>query len=279
MTRPLRIEAPGLTYHVHSRGNGQMQIFIDDNDNDRFLDNLALILPEQRVACFAYCTMSNHYHAVFRTELPNLSHTMRQINGTYAQWWNKRHGHVGHVFQGRFTAHVIESAAYLLQACRYVVTNPVDAKMVHHASEYRWSSYRASAGLDTAPEFLDVNTVRQELGGGDPAETFARLVEQPASATFLKLMNAGRSIVAEDHFAGQFRTNAESKRGLTAADRRLGRPALAELLVGSPNRVALSERIAEAHDRFAYSCREIADYLGAGTTWVGKLLKAGRGKQ
>jgi putative transposase len=276
MARPLRIEAPGLTYHVHSRGNGQMTIFRDDVDAKRFLDNLAAVFPEQRVLCYAYCAMSNHYHVVIRTELANLSETMHRVNGTYAQWWNRRHKHVGHVFQGRFTAHVIESTVYLLQACRYVVNNPVDARIACHASEYRWSSYRATAGLAPSPSFLDVETLRCQLGSDDPTEAYVKLVAEPACETFLKLMKAGRSVIGSDAFARQFSDHAKGKTGLTAADRRVGRPSLAELLSGVPHRLALEGRIAEAHDRYRYTRGEIAECLGAGISWVGKLLKAGR---
>jgi putative transposase len=276
MTRPLRIQVPGLTYHVHARGNNRMTIFVDDDDRQRFMAELGEILPEEHVACFAYCLMSSHYHLVIRPQLPNLSATLHKLNGTYAQWWNLRHRHVGHTFGGRFAAHVIDADTYFLEACRYVVNNPVASRLVAHASEYRWSSYRPTAGLAEQPAFLDVQTIRAYFEGPDPAAAYARFVEQPASQSFLELMNKGSSVVGDRVYAAQFRSYVEKARGLSAADRRLGRPALDVVLAGSPTQGALAKRLVEAHDRYGYSIGEIAEYLGSGTKSVGTLLRKGR---
>lgn len=73
---------------------------------------------------------------------------MRQLNGVYTQAFNRNHGRVGHLFQGRFKAILVEKDAYLLELCRYVVLNPVRANMVQRAKDWKWSSYRATAGLE-----------------------------------------------------------------------------------------------------------------------------------
>ena len=91
--------------------------------------------------------MGNHYHLMMETPEPNLSRGMRQLNGVYTQKYNWRHQKVGHVFQGRYKAVVIEKESHLLEASRYVVLNPVRAGMVKQARQWRWSSYRATGGL------------------------------------------------------------------------------------------------------------------------------------
>src|SRR4030042_5793823 len=127
MARPLRIEFPGAVYHVTSRGNARQTIFIDDEDRGGFLDLLSIVVERFNWICHAYCLMGNHYHLLIETPDGNLSKGMRELNGIYTQHFNRRHGRVGHVFQGRFKAILVEKDSYLLELCRYIVLNPVRA--------------------------------------------------------------------------------------------------------------------------------------------------------
>ena len=101
MARPLRIEFPGAVYHITSRGNERKAIFRDDKDRKMFLDTLKDVTLRYNWLCHAYCLMENHYHLLIDTPDGNLSVGMRQLNGIYTQRFNKRHGRVGHLFQGR----------------------------------------------------------------------------------------------------------------------------------------------------------------------------------
>jgi hypothetical protein len=103
--------------------------------------------------------MDNHYHLLIETIDPTLSRGMRQLNGVYTQVFNRRHDRVGHVFQGRYKAILVEKEAYLLELSRYIVLNPVRAKIVKKPEEWEWSSYRATAGLREAPPFLTVDWI------------------------------------------------------------------------------------------------------------------------
>jgi putative transposase len=156
MTRPLRLESPGALYHVTARGNERRAIVRDDQDRQRWLTVLGQVVHLYRWTLHAYVLMDNHYHLLVETPEPTLSRGMRQLNGLYGQAFNRRHGRVGHLFKGRFKAIVVKKEAYLLTLCRYVVCNPVRAGSVKHAREWRWSSYRATAGLRAAPEWLEV---------------------------------------------------------------------------------------------------------------------------
>src|SRR5262245_34754461 len=153
MSRPLRILAAGALYHVVARGNDRMAIYHDDVDRWRFLANLETVADQYRVECHAYCLMSNHYHLVLRTLEANLSSAIQYLNGVYAQWWNRRHGRVGHVLQGRFKAQLVQREGYFLEACRYVVLNPVRAGLVNDVEDWPWSSYHYTAGFAPRPRW------------------------------------------------------------------------------------------------------------------------------
>ncbi len=156
MARPLRLEFAHALYHVTSRGDRREDIFHTDADRLAWLGVLAQVCKRFNWTVHAYCLMSNHYHLLVETPDANLSAGMRQLNGVYTQLSNRSHGRVGHVFQGRFKAIVVDKDNYLLELARYVVLNPVRAGMVSDASEWPWSSYRAMVAPAHAerPEWL-----------------------------------------------------------------------------------------------------------------------------
>ena len=129
MARPLRIEYPGAVYHLTSRGNERRAIFTDDQDREGFLDLLHQVNRRYHWLCHAYCLMENHYHLLIETPEGNLSLGMRQLNGVYTQTFNRRHDRVGHLFQGRFQAVLIQKDSHLLEACRYIIeSGPGEAR-------------------------------------------------------------------------------------------------------------------------------------------------------
>ena len=130
MARPLRIEFDGALYHVTSRGNKREDIYLDDIDRLIFLDVLAEVCRRFNWVCHAYCQMTNHYHLLIETPDANLSLGMRHLNGVYTQKFNYHHDRVGHVFQGRYKGILVEKEAHLLELARYIVLNPVRARMV-----------------------------------------------------------------------------------------------------------------------------------------------------
>ena len=156
MSRPLRLQLPGGVYHVTARGNDRRPIFEDDDDCARFLIGLASTVVRHRVLCHAYCLMGNHYHLLVQTPEANLSIAMRHLNGVYTQRFNRRHERCGHVLQGRFGAQIVDGDTYLREVSRYIVLNPVRAGLVGHPAEWRWSSFRATAGQEAGPGFLTV---------------------------------------------------------------------------------------------------------------------------
>jgi putative transposase len=157
MSRPLRLEFPGAIYHVTSRGDRREPIYRDDQDRAAHLEVLAQALQRFDAQVLAYCLMGNHYHLVLHTRAANLSRLMRHLNGVYTQRFNRRHGLVGHLFQGRFKAILVDRDAYLLTLCRYVERNPVASGLVSKAADWSWSSGRAHLGLVPTPSWLDTD--------------------------------------------------------------------------------------------------------------------------
>jgi len=146
MSRPLRIEFPGAFYHVTSRGNERKAIFYSDGDRLIFSDVLADVCRRFNWIVHAYCQMDNHYHLLVETPDGNLSKGMRHLNGVYTQRFNRKQNRIGHVFQGRYKAILVDKDSYLLELARYIVLNPVRARMLRSAEDWPWSSYRATAG-------------------------------------------------------------------------------------------------------------------------------------
>lgn len=178
MARPLRLEFPGAVYHLTARGNARQPIYRGEADQLRFLELLGEVCDRFHWRAHAYCLMGNHYHLVIETPEPNLARGMRQLNGVYTQAFNRRHRKVGHLFQGRYTAILVDKDKYLLELARYVVLNPVRARMVKSAGQYPWSSYRAMIGRAPAPAWLETDFLLAQLAHrrGEARQHYVRLV-------------------------------------------------------------------------------------------------------
>jgi putative transposase len=152
---------------VISRGNGRMQIFLEDFDYRKFLYILGDVVDLYDVECWDFCLMPNHYHLALCNRKPNLSEAIQHLNGVYALWWNATHRKVGHVFQGRYKDQIVQHDEYLLSLVRYIALNPVRAKLVHDPAEWQWSSYGCIAGLRPMPAFLSADPILKTFGEAD----------------------------------------------------------------------------------------------------------------
>jgi REP element-mobilizing transposase RayT len=270
--------AEGALYHVVARGNAKMAIYHDDADRDRFLAILKTAVERYSVECHAYCLMSNHYHLVVRTLEPNLPSAIQYLNGVYAQWWNLRHGRVGHVLQGRFKSQLIQREGYFLEACRYVVLNPVRAGLVTCVEDWRWSSYRCTAGLDPQPVWFTTLLI---LGRRPAAERRAYRAFIAAGISENEIARAMRSdvpVVGSDAFAAAQRELIEQAHPteVVRRHRAIGRPTLAKLFADTVDKPTRDLRIREARERFHYRVSEIASHLSLHYASVSRIASAGR---
>jgi REP element-mobilizing transposase RayT len=163
MARPLRIQYPGAFYHVTSRGNERRAIVRDDKDRWLFIRILEDTVETFGVVIHAWILMDNHYHLLVETPEANLSQAIRHLNGIYTMRFNRKHGRTGHLFQGRYKAILVDKNIYLMELSRYVVLNPVRAKIVKHPREWKWGSYRATAGYEETPAWLETRWLLEQF--------------------------------------------------------------------------------------------------------------------
>jgi putative transposase len=202
MSRPPRLEFSGAVYHVIARGNEQRDVFRDDSDRELYLCRLARYQTQFRFRLYAYCLMTNHVHLALETGPVPLSRIVLGLHGSYAQAFNQRHGRVGHLFQGRYKALLVQKTAYLLALVRYIHENPVKAGLVRQAAAYRWSSDRFYRGT-SAPDWLDPRGLL-ELLGADPARAARRyrsFMESQTGERYEGLKAVARVVKGDERYA------------------------------------------------------------------------------
>ncbi len=146
MPRVPRTALPDGYFHVISRGVDGCAIFRNDSDRRIFLADLEKQARNHRWAIHALCLMTTHYHLVLHSTRADLSRGVQRLNGRYAQEFNERHVRFGHLFADRFSSRAIETERHLHEACRYVVMNPVRARLCESADEWPWSHSRYETG-------------------------------------------------------------------------------------------------------------------------------------
>lgn len=179
MARKPRLHVPGGLYHVIWRGNEQRDIFFDDEDRRRFYALLREGVERFGYRVHGFCLMSNHVHLALQAGKDTLSGPLQNLAFRYTQAINRKLGRVGHLFQGRYRALLVDHDAYLLELVRYLHLNPVRAHLVSDPGEYPWSAHRAYLGSVALP-WLTTETVLGQLGGsvGVARRRYARFVAE-----------------------------------------------------------------------------------------------------
>ena len=162
MPRPLRPIQEGLIYHVINRGNGRQDVFHKEADFEAFLKALGDLKKRKPFELYGYCLLNNHFHLLMRPLADPISRIMQSLLVSHTQRYHKRYRAGGHVWQGRFKSPVIQNDEHLLTVLRYIEANPLRAKMVARAENYRWSSYHAH-GRGDADELLDRLVLYEQL--------------------------------------------------------------------------------------------------------------------
>ncbi len=159
MSRQARTMSKTGYYHIIMRGNNKDYIFQSEDDKAFFKDILFSQQDEGLISIVAWCLMDNHVHLLLKAELVKLSLALKRVNIRFAMRYHKKHNSVGHVFQDRFKSEPIETEEYLMLVTRYIHNNPVKAKMVENATDYKWSSYNSylryqDAGFNDTMKFI-----------------------------------------------------------------------------------------------------------------------------
>ena len=271
MARPLRTDFPGAVHHVTSRGNERRDIFYDDTDREMFLSFLGTAVRRFGWSLTAFVLMTNHFHLVIQTPEGNLSRGMHWLNGKYAGWFNRRHKRWGHLFGGRFKAILVEKETYFTNVLRYVVLNPVGAGMVERPEDYRWSSYRSTAGLEKAPEWLDIRAALDPFApdAAVAVRYYREFVAEKIGADerlWDQLVNG--IYLGSEAWTKRMRKLVESKprsTDHTAAHRGVGRPKMARV-IEAVAQVAGTTATVIRHTRGG-SLRQLAAWIGWNEGW------------
>jgi putative transposase len=274
MARPLRLEYPGALYHVTARGNRREDIYHTDTDRSAFLALLGETCERFGWRCLAYCLMTNHYHVVVETPDANLSRGMRQLNGVYTQGFNRRHRRVGHVFQGRYHAVIVDRDAYLLEVVRYVILNPVRAGMVTAAGQWPWSSYCAVIGRTPHPAWLTVDEVLTLFGSerGAAVRRFIRFVADARSSQTLWQHLKDQIYLGDEEFVERLKRRIVSDSALDEIPLRQHRPAAAPLAHIARDYPDRARAMACAYATGSYTLKEIAEHFGVHYSTVSRAL-------
>jgi putative transposase len=275
MARPLRLEFSGALYHVTSRGDGREAIYLSDEDRLAWLEIFAAVCSRFNWVCHAYCLMGNHYHLIVETPDANLSLGMRQLNGVYTQRFNRTHRRVGHVFQGRFKAILVDKDSYLLELSRYVVLNPLRAKIVRKLENYPWSSYLATCGQASVPAWLHVDTILSQFSA-QRARAIAKYVEfahqgQGLPSVWSALQ--GQIYLGSEAFLKRVQKLIEEKPTLDEvpkAQQRTRAKELKEFAKKYPRDEAIARAFLSGHHTMA----AVADFFRVHYTTVSRIVKA-----
>jgi len=275
MARPLRIEFNGALYHITARGDKRADIFEDNEDREQFLNLLKEVCSRFNWQIHAYCLMDNHYHLLVETPEGNLSLGMRQLNGVYTQKFNRKHKRVGHVFQGRFKSIIVEKDAHLSELARYIVLNPVRAKMVRKAENWPWSSYRSTIGIAAPTGGLYVDWI---------LSAFAKR-KSTAIARYKEFISLGKNqpspwelltnqvFLGSDQFITKVRKHIPKDKDLSEVPQRQKRPIAKPLKFFSEKAKTRDVAIINAFESGGYSMKEIGDHFELHYSTVSRIVR------
>ena len=277
MARRNRLQFPGALYHVMSRGNRKLPIVDDDHDRRTFMSTFSDAADVYQVRVYTVCLMDTHYHALLDTPRDNLSEFVRALNSEHSKSINSRHARVGHTFEQRFHSLVVQREKYLRRVARYIVLNPVKARLCRDAQDWPWSSYRATAGLDAPPSWLYLDWLRWAFRTDDLPEAqrrYQEYVRDPSGLTWSFDLGDALGTVRFKQAVGESREGVGDGRPIPRDCRRRVQPRLEEVFPGEDldcrRRDAL---ILVAHVTHGYRVAEIARFLRLAPSTVSKALR------
>jgi putative transposase len=288
MARPLRILFPDAYYHVSCRGNERKPIFRDDTDRSVFIEKLRVSGDIYGVQIHAYVLMPNHFHLIVKTPKANLSEFMRHFNISYTAAFNRRHNRVGHLYQGRYKAILIDEDSYLLELSRYVHVNPVRIRsyrtqdvreQMRLLDTFPWSSLRGYLYSRKRLPWINYEAVLGYVGGSRKrySEFLAEGIRKGYDTPWEKLQ--GQLALGEEDFIEQVKSKMNgraSKREQPAVRHFQARDLKAVLKAVARHFSLAEEKIAcrrtVYRDERAVAMELMYRYGGVGQAGIGKVL-------
>jgi hypothetical protein len=220
--------------------------------------------------------MDNHYHLLLESVEGRLAALMQHLNGTYGRGFNRRRGRVGHLFQGRFGANLIDREEYFLQVVRYIELNPCRAGLVLDPADWEWSSFRPRLVSEKAPACLSLKSVLGRFGPSVECRSrYRRFVLAGLADDSMQRQLHEETIIGSAKFVSRHSERArklEDERRVPVHQRIAGRPELAELLRGLAGDNRRSHAI-RAFSEYGYTLTEIARQLEVHYTTVGRWVR------
>ena len=275
MARPLRLEFAGALYHITSRGDRREDIYRGNGDREQWLEILGQVCKRFNWVIHGYCLMSNHYHLLAETVDGNLSRGMRQLNGVYTQQFNRRYHESGHLFQGRYKAILVQKETYLIELVRYVVLNPVRARMVRRPEDWKWSSFNAMLGADTENEWLDVDWTLSQFGTDRKQATSAyrRFVMEGKGLPDPKEQIKHQMFLGNNRFIDEYRQTIEKPEKLREVSKAHKRSIALSLTDYQKKYLQRNEAMARAYLSGAYTMAEIGEHFKVHYMTVSRAVK------
>lgn len=251
MARKPRLVFAGAIYHITFRGNERRAIFRDDGDRERFLISLAERVAGYQVRLYLYALMPNHVHLLIETRMPNVSVFLGSLLTSYATYFNRRHRRAGHLTQNRYHSVLVAGDFYLLRLSRYIHLNPICVKRMQSAPlavrlqqlrDYRWSSYRAYAGMTKPEGYVDYGPILEMTPGrgSDRRARYRDYVEAGVAESdeeFRTLVSRSPLGIGSADFIEEVRTQYQRGAGRIKAE---------DVVFRKPSRVVLPETIIRA---------------------------------
>jgi len=280
MARPLRLEYAGALYHITSRGDRREPIYEDDADRKMFMSLLEQVCKTYNWLCHAYCLMGNHYHLLVETPEANLSKGMRQLNGLYTQNYNRNHNRVGHVFQGRYKAILVEKQSYLLELSRYIVLNPVRAQMVHAAGDWQWSSYRATIGQSAPSGCLTTDWLLAAFSNrkSNSIELYKQFVQEGKGQPSLWSELRNQVYLGSEEFIEKIQAHIDTDQQLSEIPASQRRPVPKSLGYYKQHSRTRDLAIIEAYKSGGYTLKQIGDHFGLHYSTVSGIVRHHKSK-
>ena len=281
-----RIHIRNTIHHVMIRGNNRQQIFFNENYFNHFLK----ILEESTIKfdhdILAFCLMSNHAHLLIHIHDDKLSDIMKNINYRYARWVNHKQKRIGHLFQGRFRSIQVGNEIYLINLCRYIHFNPVEAKIVKDPVDYPWSSHHYYS-LKKNSEWVNVDfilTAIKNTTSFDYSDFISKPIDREKWKPCLYILEDGNIIIDED-IVRNLNSDLENINEMACKTKFLPHTLVSDavcrnlnikydrLIGGSRDRLISKKRMLLAHYWIAYSNLTVVDVAKKFNRTHGTLLR------
>ena len=260
MSRPPRPLIHGGTYHVMNRGNRKTPIYADLHDRKQFLRLLINAAVDHDVEIQGGTQMGTHFHLIVTTPHANVSDFMQELESRYAEYFNLRHGLVGHLFQGTFVDVVIESDIQFFTAAWYVFANPCVGGYCNRFEDWPWSTFAATVGLRAVPPYLSISWIETLFPAESLAESqrlFRQCMEQPEPViAYIEAVDPTTHAAVRSFISERLKTL-----GQPCAFREIIRPPLTNLFPPDLKKTERDRAIFDAKVIHGYTLAEIANVV------------------